>query len=126
MPRFSILTHDHPFPHWDFLLEQGDTCRTWRLTAAPDSGGEVIAEPLPDHRLLYLEYEGPVSGNRGTVSLWDTGTFEWLADENGIAKVELHGRVMKGVAQVETSKTPASSPRQPTGVCTTFRFTQTG
>ena len=23
MPRFAVLTHDHPFLHWDFLLEDG-------------------------------------------------------------------------------------------------------
>ncbi len=27
--RFAILNHDHPFLHWDLLLEDGDRCRTW-------------------------------------------------------------------------------------------------
>ena len=62
MPRFAILTHDHPFPHWDFLLENGDRCRTWRLLASPDShGAKFRPKRLPDHRLMYLDYEGPVS-----------------------------------------------------------------
>lgn len=100
MPRYAILTHDHPFPHWDFLLEDGESCRTWRLLSAPDSNGEIVAERLPDHRLLYLTYEGPVSGNRGSVSLWDTGTFEWITDDPRDVKVTLSGRALKGIARV--------------------------
>jgi hypothetical protein len=76
MPRYAILTHDHPFPHWDFLLEWGDACRTWRLLAEPAPGHPIPAEPLPDHRLHYLDYEGPVSGNRGVVAQWDAGIYD--------------------------------------------------
>ena len=75
MPRFTILTHDHPFPHWDLLLERGESLQTWRLLTVPDSPGEITAEPLPDHRLMYLDYEGPVSNGRGVVSRWDTGDY---------------------------------------------------
>ena len=66
--RFVILEHDHPFLHWDLLLEDGDVLKSWRLLQAPETGVSVPAEHLPDHRLMYLDYEGPVSGNRGTVT----------------------------------------------------------
>ena len=33
---------------------------------------------LPNHRSLYLDYEGPVSENRGNVTKLATGTLEWL------------------------------------------------
>ena len=33
-----------------------------------------------NHRLLYLDYEGPVSGNRGIVRRWDGGEYR-LEDE---------------------------------------------
>ncbi|MCA9052572.1 MAG: hypothetical protein KDA75_01990 [Planctomycetaceae bacterium] len=75
MPHYVILTHDHPFPHWDLLLETGEACRTWRLLGEPGCNREIAAEPLPDHRLLYLDYEGPVSGDRGSVERWDRGTY---------------------------------------------------
>src|ERR1700755_874015 len=81
MPRFAILEHDHPLLHWDFLLETGDVLRTWRLQAPPPPGCRLSAEPLAPHRKLYLDYEGPVSGNRGQVKRFDGGTFTWLADE---------------------------------------------
>ena len=100
MPRFAVLSHDHPFPHWDFLLEQGSACRTWRLLTSPDSQGEIPAEALPDHRLLYLDYEGPVSGDRGIVSCWDVGTFEWLVEEAAAVEVKLSGRKLNCIAQL--------------------------
>src|SRR5204862_462785 len=75
MPRFVILEHDHPERHWDFMLEAGPVLRTWRLAKAPDATGiRIAAQPLGDHRALYLDYEGPLSGARGTVTRWDGAT----------------------------------------------------
>lgn len=65
--RFVILEHDHPFVHWDLMLETGETLETWRLLSYPQPGRWVDAERLPAHRSLYLDYEGPVSNDRGTV-----------------------------------------------------------
>jgi hypothetical protein len=77
MPRFVILEHDHPELHWDLMLESGTALRTWRLTRPPETPGEAVeALALPDHRLHYLDYEGPVSGGRGAVTRWDAGRFE--------------------------------------------------
>ncbi|MFO1094461.1 MAG: DNA polymerase ligase N-terminal domain-containing protein [Planctomycetaceae bacterium] len=78
MPRYVILTHDHPFPHWDLMLESGGVLRTWRLLNEPATGRRVPAERLADHRLKYLDYEGPVSGGRGIVARWDYGTYAQL------------------------------------------------
>ena len=101
MPRFAILTHDHPSLHWDFLLEQGESCRTWRLMKSPDTPGDIPAEGLADHRLMYLDYEGPVSGDRGTVTRWDAGTFEWLANGDELVEVRLTGRKLIGLARLQ-------------------------
>jgi hypothetical protein len=77
MPRFVILEHDHPELHWDLMLESGAALRTWRLAAPPQVPDErIAATALADHRLHYLDYEGPVSGNRGTVKRWDAGHYE--------------------------------------------------
>lgn len=83
--RFAVLHHDHPFPHWDLLLETPGLCWTWRLLDAPDSPGPIRAERIADHRAWYLTYSGAVSGNRGTVTPWDAGRFIWLtATENRV------------------------------------------
>jgi len=114
MPRFVILTHDHPFPHWDFMLEQKDSLWTWRLLGPPDSAGPIPAEPLPNHRLAYLDYEGSVSGNRGTVSRWDTGTYD-LVEERSAAHpggivVRLRGERLRGTAVALPKSDRTSEP----------------
>src|SRR5262245_61559573 len=76
MPRYVILEHDHPFLHWDLMLEEGETLATWRLSALPGRERLVIpAERIGAHRLAYLDYEGPLSGNRGRVNRWDVGVY---------------------------------------------------
>ena len=74
--RFVILEHDHPFLHWDFLIEKGEKLDAWRLLEFPKAGMRVDALPLPDHRRCYLEYEGPISGDRGSVRRVYSGTLE--------------------------------------------------
>ena len=100
MSRFVILTHDHPSLHADFLLENGSSCRTWRLLKSPDKPGDIPAEVIADHRPMYLAYEGPVSGNRGTVTQCDAGTFEWLVNGNDLVEVRLAGRRLIGFARL--------------------------
>ena len=97
MSRFAILIHDHPALHWDFLLENGESCRTWRLLDEPDNGAnEIRAVEAADHRLMYLDYEGPVSGGRGHVTRWDAGLFEWLMNSEDECVVRLMGQRWRG------------------------------
>jgi hypothetical protein len=96
MPRFAILSHDHPTPHWDLFLEAGPVLRSWRLLAPLAVGTAVPAEPAPDHRLLYIDYEGPVSGDRGSVTRVDAGAFAWEADTSHRLAVRLTGQRFTG------------------------------
>lgn len=101
MPQFVLLEHDHPRLHWDFMLEAGATLRTWRLDQIPDHDGMIPAEQLADHRLAYLDYEGPVSGNRGTVRRIDRGEFRMLEDQASRIVVQLDGLRLRGEVQLE-------------------------
>jgi hypothetical protein len=58
------------------MLEIQHGLATWALQKAPDAAPEIAAEALPDHRLAYLEYEGPIADGRGTVTRWDRGTYQ--------------------------------------------------
>ena len=92
MPRrFVILEHNHPFPHWDLLLEEECAARTWRLLRKPCLGEPIAAELLPDHRLMYLDYEGVVSGDRGSVKRFLAGTYDAMADQTGVLVFALWG-----------------------------------
>src|SRR5208337_3729408 len=76
MPRFALLIHDSPRGlHYDFFLEDGHMLKTWALPRLPEPGIEIACEALADHRPVYLDYEGPISGDRGTVVRSDQGTF---------------------------------------------------
>lgn len=105
MPRFVILEHDHPFLHWDLMLECGEVLRTWRLTAAPAPGLCVSAKAIGDHRRAYLDYEGPVSGNRGKVMRWEWGEYagELPAeiDAGEQVEIELRGGKHQGRARLQ-------------------------
>lgn len=73
--RYTVARHDAPGgTHWDLFLEAGTVLKSWRL-AAPPERGEVASEPMADHRLLYLDYEGEVSGGRGTVVRHASGRY---------------------------------------------------
>lgn len=105
MPRFVILQHDHPQLHWDFMLEMGDVLRAWRLDREPLGSAPIATTALGDHRLVYLDYEGPVSGGRGSVTRWDAG--EYLEEVAGAARepcrvsVRLLGERIRGQALLE-------------------------
>jgi hypothetical protein len=98
MPRFVLLEHNHPFLHWDFMLETGTALRTWRLASPPRRDEVIEATPLGDHRLIYLDYEGPVSRERGSVRRWDGGTYEMMRESDTIVIVNLHGQRIHGKA----------------------------
>jgi len=101
MARFVVLIHDYPVLHWDFMLEKEAILRTWRLARSPDATGTTDAEPLPDHRLAYLDYEGPVSGNRGSVRRFDRGEYVLVEETPHRIEVRLNGVVLKGRAVIE-------------------------
>lgn len=107
MPRFVVLIHDHPVLHWDFMLEKEAVLRTWRLARPPVESGPIAAEPLADHRLAYLEYEGPVSGDRGSVRRYDWGESSLLEETTDRLVVELNGTLLQGKAVINRLDSPA-------------------
>ncbi len=99
MPRYVVLRHDGPRGvHWDLLLEAGGMLRTWALEQEPAAGAAIACQALPDHRLHYLDYEGPVSGGRGTVARWDGGTYEVESESADELVVQLAGQRLVGRA----------------------------
>ena len=111
MPRFVILEHDHPYLHWDFMVEEEDSLLTWRVHSLPSilvdlSDEFLLAEKLPDHRKHYLDYEGPVSENRGSVSQWDSGDYILEIRDDNLWLGELAGSRLKGFVVLRQAKGP--------------------
>lgn len=97
MPRYVILRHEMPpeqprGTHWDLMLEHEGTLRTWAVPVEPATGREMAAERLADHRVAYLTYEGPVSGDRGSVVRWDEGEYRVERETPAELAVVLAGR----------------------------------
>lgn len=81
MPCCVILYHETPNDaavdsHLDFMLEANDELLTWRWDEIPLDNQVFVATRLANHRVEYLTLEGRLSGNRGTVTRIDQGTFE--------------------------------------------------
>jgi hypothetical protein len=90
--RYVVLRHEGiDDPHFDLMLEMapGGPLATWRAPHWPPSYGDYFVR-LPDHRNSYLEYEGPVSGNRGHVARCAAGTCEALLTV-GLLQVKFTG-----------------------------------
>jgi hypothetical protein len=110
MPRTVVLRHTLPdgSAHFDWLIESAAppapadpdarTLTAWRvegpLHEPHDGPAGWPARRLPPHRRLYLDYEGPVSGNRGHVVRMARGSAEVLTDAparyEAILRLETH------------------------------------
>lgn len=99
--RFVVLHHQVPEEgnvaelvargsHYDLMLESNQILLTWALAKWPLAIGEsTTARELPPHRLTYLDYEGPISGNRGTVTRVCRGTYCWCRKDSDVHEVKL-------------------------------------
>jgi hypothetical protein len=77
--------------HLDWMFELGGCLRSWasELLDGFDQPAELVCERLTDHRLAYLDHEGPVAGDRGSVSRLLAGHFHVLEDRSDRFAAEL-------------------------------------
>jgi hypothetical protein len=95
-PRYVVQHHTGREPeHYDLMLQRGDILWTWQLAQPP---GATAQEALHifDHRLDYLTYEGPISGERGHCRIIDSGLLRWLAVADDCVAFELKDGVSAG------------------------------
>jgi hypothetical protein len=85
-----------------------DCLRTWRLDSAPDSSGTISVEALAPHRRHYLDYEGPVSNDRGRVSRWDKGEYEIQSETASRIEFDLRGAKLDGRAVLSIDEASSS------------------
>ena len=78
--------------------------RTWALESEPQAGMKIQATELPPHRLEFLDYEGPVSGDRGSVKRVDRGNYRMLDSTTRDLKILVMGATMRGTVTLLRSQ----------------------
>ena len=99
--RFVVQEHHATALHWDLRLERDGVLVSWALPKGvpPDPRVNHLAVHTEDHPMQYLDFQGSIpAGNygAGTMSVWDTGTYEpekWGERE---VIVVLHGERVDG------------------------------
>ncbi len=72
------------------------SCAPGRSTNRSCRGRDLPARSLAEHRKIYLEYEGEIAGNRGSVRRVDEGTYRVLEWSENHVRVELAGTQLVG------------------------------
>ncbi len=104
MPRFVVQEHFTTPHHFDFMLERGEVLATWSFALPPEQalGGQDGAR-IHDHRRVYLEYEGEISGGRGRVAIHDRGEYDTLEWTHERVRVTLRGGMLAGEWMLENA-----------------------
>jgi hypothetical protein len=74
--RYVVLRHEQiPQPHYDLMFENPPRTElvSARIADWPIQT-DTRVERVPSHRVLYLDYEGPIAGERGSVRRVAQGT----------------------------------------------------
>lgn len=88
------------------MLEHRGVLLTWQLPRQPGSTSDLplTAIRIGDHRLAYLEYEGPVSGDRGFVERVDSGALQVRQLTDGAVCFQLAGGRLGGAFELVRAK----------------------
>ena len=129
--RFVVLYHrlpdsDERKSHWDLLMESpapgADQLIAFAVSAPPEEWkGTRAADRLPDHRSIYLTYEGPISGNRGDVHRLMAGIVRWIHFSPTEMQIELRSPILDCRVELRMDR-PSSEPTgtwQMTTCCST-------
>jgi hypothetical protein len=99
--RFVILEHTgtatyKPGQHWDLMFEVSHGLRTWQVLHNWREVPLQSVQELPLHRAEYLEYEGPLTGERGFVRRIAGGTYRLLEESANSLRYDLQSEQFSG------------------------------
>ncbi len=96
-PRFVVQEHHARRLHWDFRLERDGVLVSWAVPKGvpADPKKNHLAVHVEDHPLDYIDFAGEIpKGNygAGSVSIWDSGTYDVHKWSDREVMVTLHGK----------------------------------
>ena len=98
--KFVIQRHDASHLHYDLRLEIDGIAKSWAVPKTPPqkSGEKRLAVQVEDHDLDYMEFEGVIEEGygKGTVEIWDSGTYELESRKEDKIVFHLNGKRLKG------------------------------
>lgn len=104
--RYIIHHHITGEPHYDLMIETGDSLATWRIPERDWprflSGERITIHRIENHRRDYLEYRGQVSDDRGTVIPVDRGTYGGVLHTDTGSVLTISGELTGGTLMLHT------------------------
>ena len=109
MDKWALLEHKVSSTnsldiHYDFLVENGIDCLTWKFLKLPLlNQASIEISKQPNHRLVWLSrIEHELSDNRGFVKRIDHGTLKNVSDEldSEYYRFILDGKLLHGLFEI--------------------------
>ncbi len=98
--RYVVHRHHATRLHWDVRLEMRGILASWAVPNGPplEAGKRRLAVHTEDHPIEYLTFHGviPDGYGAGTMTIWDTGTYELLEEKPNELKLRMKGRRLDG------------------------------
>lgn len=99
--RFTISEHRQgDATHYDLFFERDGVLKTWKASSIDFTVPREV-EQSADHRAIYLDFEGPISGNRGDVRIVESGTCDLLEWTDRSIALECRGSILRGIVRLE-------------------------
>ncbi len=101
LPRFVVQEHHASSLHWDLRLERDGVLASWAVPRGipPDPRQNHLAVHTEDHPLMYLEFSGEIPAGQygaGSMTIWDSGTYQTEKWSEREVMVVLHGEQARG------------------------------
>src|SRR6202012_5105375 len=100
-PRFVVQAHPATRQHWDLRLEHDGVLASWAIPNGipPTPKENRLGVRAEDHPLQYFGFPGEIPKGEygaGTMTIWDTGTYETHKFDADKVEVTFHGERLNG------------------------------
>ena len=100
-PRFVVQEHHATRLHWDLRLERDGVLVSFAIPNGipPLPSENRLAVHTEDHPLQYIDFAGEIPAGQygaGTMTVWDTGTYETHLFDDEKIEVTFHGERLTG------------------------------